>query len=116
MYIIWVSCGVQIVLFEVYVMRNRFINFAIICVLAIQSLSLAYPEPALVQGKGEWTFDIRYSQPQQISVAVPSDPSARPKRFWYIILTVTNNTAGGQPVSLANLRAASELYRAHGVT
>jgi tryptophanase len=31
------------------------------------------------------------------------------------MLTVTNNTAGGQPVSLANMRAASELYRSHGV-
>ncbi len=31
------------------------------------------------------------------------------------MLTVTNNTGGGQPASLANIRAASELYRSHGV-
>ena len=31
------------------------------------------------------------------------------------LITVTNNTAGGQPVSLENLRAASTLYREHGV-
>ncbi|MFC7614783.1 tryptophanase [Actinokineospora soli] len=32
-----------------------------------------------------------------------------------VIMTITNNGGGGQPVSMANLRAASELCRAHGV-
>jgi tyrosine phenol-lyase len=31
------------------------------------------------------------------------------------MVTITNNTAGGQPVSLANLRGASALYRRFGV-
>jgi tryptophanase len=31
------------------------------------------------------------------------------------LLTITNNGSGGQPVSLANIRATSELYRSHGV-
>ncbi|MFN0061434.1 MAG: tryptophanase [Myxococcaceae bacterium] len=31
------------------------------------------------------------------------------------MLTLTNNTGGGQPVSLENLRAASEVYRRHGI-
>ncbi len=32
-----------------------------------------------------------------------------------IFLTVTNNTAAGQPVSMANVRAVSEVARAHGI-
>lgn len=31
------------------------------------------------------------------------------------MLTVTNNTGGGQPVSMENIRAVSETYRRHGV-
>ncbi|MGY4707477.1 tryptophanase [Candidatus Bipolaricaulota sp. J31] len=32
-----------------------------------------------------------------------------------IVLTVTNNTLAGQPVSLANVREAAEIARAHGI-
>ena len=31
------------------------------------------------------------------------------------MITLTNNSAGGQPVSLANVRAAAEIYKKHGV-
>ncbi len=31
------------------------------------------------------------------------------------MLTITNNTLGGQPVSMANIKAVSELYKSHGI-
>ncbi|MEE8572159.1 MAG: tryptophanase [Gemmatimonadota bacterium] len=38
-----------------------------------------------------------------------------PGRIPLAMITVTNNSGGGQPVSMANIRAASELCRTHGV-
>jgi tryptophanase len=38
-----------------------------------------------------------------------------PENIPLCMLTVTNNTGGGQPVSMANIRAVSELCRGHGI-
>ena len=37
------------------------------------------------------------------------------ERIPFGMITVTNNACGGQPVSMANLRAAAEIYHAHGI-
>lgn len=37
------------------------------------------------------------------------------ERIPMVIITVTNNSGGGQPVSMSNIRAASEICRRHGI-
>ena len=53
-------------------------------------LSHAAPKPAIVQGPLLWTADATFEHLQQI-VYQPSEQS-KPRRFWYLILTVNNNT------------------------
>jgi len=38
-----------------------------------------------------------------------------PEQIAMVIMTVTNNSAGGQPVSMANIREVSEICRRHGL-
>jgi len=60
--------------------------FTAVCVTCLW----AYPEPAIVPAARDWTLDVVYDQPQQITVKMPG--TGQNKRFWYIILTMTNNS------------------------
>jgi tyrosine phenol-lyase len=46
--------------------------------------------------------------------ALLDNPKTR-ERIPLVYMTITNNTGGGQPVSLANIRASAELCHGHGV-
>ncbi len=62
---------------------------AVMLVLGVFCASLsAYPTPEIVQKPNQWTFKVEYSQPQQITLQMNGEDA--PKRFWYVILTVTN--------------------------
>jgi len=54
------------------------------------SVCLAAPEPAIVPAAGQWTVDVTFIHPQQIVLLRSSDN--QPMRFWYTIITLTNNT------------------------
>jgi hypothetical protein len=56
----------------------------------IGSFCLAAPEPAIVPAMGQWTIDTEFTHPQQIVLHRKTDK--KPVRFWYTILTLTNNT------------------------
>jgi hypothetical protein len=51
--------------------------------------AISAPEPALVPAPNQWTLNVIYTQPEQITVKIPG--KKKPQRFWYIIVTITNN-------------------------
>ncbi len=48
------------------------------------------PKPAIIQKPGDWTAQVRYTNPQQISIKTEDGKTVR---FWYLIITVTNTTS-----------------------
>ena len=56
----------------------------------VTCVCLAAPEPAIIPAPGQWTVDVEFTHPQQIVLRRTSDN--QPVRFWYVILTLTNNT------------------------
>ena len=75
-------------------MKTCFVSLIFI-LIAVAGNLWAYPEPAVVQRPGDWTLEVVFSQPQQISVKSPGDPAT--KRYWYIILTLTNRIGSDVP-------------------
>ena len=70
---------------------KRFV-FVVLGIWAITTCtSLAAPEPAIVQGPSQWTVDTEFTHPQQIILRRTADN--KPMAFWYIIITLTNNTS-----------------------
>jgi hypothetical protein len=64
------------------------------CILGIWAIitcvSLAAPEPAIVPAPGQWTLDMEFTNPMEITLPLGSDK--KPLKFWYLIITLTNNT------------------------
>jgi hypothetical protein len=56
----------------------------------IACVCLAAPEPAIVPAPGQWTLNMEYTNPQQITLL--RGPDNKQVNFWYTIITLTNNT------------------------
>jgi len=69
---------------------KRFFYGTLLISAVIASFCLAAPEPAIVPAMGQWTLDVEFTHPQQIVLLRASDK--KPVRFWYTIITLTNNT------------------------
>lgn len=72
---------------------RRQLYYGTILVVILAPLAVAAPEPAIIQGPGQWTVEVKFEHPQQL--VLPWGENG-PTRFWYMILTVTNRT--GQDV------------------
>lgn len=70
---------------------------------------IAAPKPIAVQRAGQWTLDVRYSQPLQISVHIPGQP--QPQRFWYVILTLTNKTAADEVSLIPSCQLVTDTFK-----
>jgi hypothetical protein len=71
-------------------MMKDFIYGISVVLVVTACVSLAAPEPAIVQGPDEWTVDVTFEHPQQITLK--SGGQKEPKRYWYTIITLTNKT------------------------
>jgi hypothetical protein len=69
---------------------KRFFYGILLISVVIACVSLAAPVPAIVPAPGQWTVDMEFTHPQQIVLSRSSDN--QPSRFWYTIITLTNNT------------------------
>ena len=69
----------------------RSIGYIVLTVCALAAcMCLAAPEPAIVPAADDWTLDVVFEHPKEIMVQLA--PEAKPKRFWYLIITITNSS------------------------
>ena len=76
-------------------MGKRTFYFLAALIIVSANIAWAFPEPAIVQDKNEWTLDVAFDHPQQIFIKVPG--SAKPQSFWFTILSLTNNSDSDVP-------------------
>ncbi|MEJ5260485.1 MAG: hypothetical protein WHS88_09870 [Anaerohalosphaeraceae bacterium] len=69
-------------------MKQKVGLFTVLWIGILSGLVVGWPRPSAVPEKGRWTLDITYEHP--VLIQVPSPQTGQPKRFWYMIFSVTN--------------------------
>lgn len=69
---------------------KQFVYGTLLAVVLVSSTALAAPEPMIVQKTGLWTANATF-EPLRPLIWQPTTDS-KPQRFWYTILTISNNT------------------------
>jgi len=80
----------QSVFFDEGHKMNSFLYGTLTISAVIACFSMVAPEPAIVPAPGQWTVDIKFTPLQQI--VPPARADNQPMRFWYTIITLTNDT------------------------
>ena len=72
-------------------MKLKALLFGILAVtIYAQTTAISAPQPKIVPLPNQWTLNVVFTQPQQITVKIPGE--RKPQRFWYVILTLTNDS------------------------
>lgn len=72
-------------------MKNGIILLSILGLTLSATPLFGWPTPSLVDKDGQWTLDVAYEHPRQITVNIPGN--TQPQRYWYMIVSLTNHTA-----------------------
>jgi len=75
-------------------MKTCLFSFLFVIVAISVGICYAYPAPAVVQGENDWTLDLLFAQPSQITI---KNAEGKSERFWYIILTLVNPSSTDVP-------------------
>ncbi len=70
-------------------MMKGFVYGFLVILATAACVCAAAPQPAIVAGPDDWTVEVTFEHLQQIVVKSSDD---KPGRFWYTIVTLTNNT------------------------
>jgi len=70
-------------------MKCKWLLLSVAVIFFAETAAFCAPEPTLAPGANQWTLNIVFTQPEQITVRIPDQGA---QRFWYIIITVTNNS------------------------
>jgi hypothetical protein len=71
-------------------MKKRICIGTVLWVGFLAAFGLGWPRPSAVPEKGQWTLDVTYEHPVQITMKMPG---GQMRRFWYMIISLTNQNS-----------------------